>query len=201
MPQPTFLRIVRIDIRANAETLHQHYYSMRRREMKRKYYLLGSLLITLAILLTSCANSVKSYSKPDLRIEKGKMGILPFSSNIPEVGNVVSDIVGAHLLAAGFDIIDRSHMAQLLEEENVSYLEVDSPDYKKIGAITMVNFVLVGNIAFSSATTRVVDTTTGKTLIVTVFQPNKITGSASAVDVGNKLAKSLVNKLNKSIKP
>ena len=169
--------------------------------MKRKHYLLGSYLVTMVFLLTSCAGSVKSYSKPDLHIEKGKMGILPFSSNIPEVGNVVSDTVGAHLLAAGFDIVDRSHMAQLLEEENVSYLEVDSPDYKKIGAITMVNFVLVGNIAFSSATTRVVDATTGKTLIVTVFQPNKITGSASAVDVGNKLAKSLVSKLNKSIKP
>ena len=169
--------------------------------MKRKHYLLGSSLLTLVLLLTSCGGTVKSYSKPDLHLEKGRLGILPFSSNIPEVGYVVSDTIGANLLASGFDIVDRSHMAQLLEEENVSYLDVDSPDYKKIGAITMVNFVLVGNIAFSSATTRVVDTTTGKTLIVTVFQPDKITGSASAVDVGNKLAKSLVSKLNKSIKP
>ena len=166
--------------------------------MKWKHYLLGSSLITLVFLLTSCAGSVKSYSKPDLRIEKGKVGILPFSSNIPEVGNVVSDTVGAHLLAAGFDIVDRSHMAQLLGEKNVSYLEVDSPDYKKIGSITNVDFVLVGNIAFSSATTRVVDSFTGETLIVTVFQPNKIIGSASAVDIGDSLAKSLDKKLAKS---
>ena len=67
--------------------------------MKRKHYLLGSSLITLVFLLTSCASSVKSYSKPDLRIEKGRLGILPFSSNIPEAGNVVSDTIGAHLLA------------------------------------------------------------------------------------------------------
>ena len=169
--------------------------------MKRKHYLLGSFLITLLFLLSSCAGSVKSYSKPDLHIEKGRMGILPFSSNIPEVGNVVSDTIGAHLLAAGFDIVDRSHMARMLEEKDVSYLEVDSPDYKRIGNITNVDFVLVGNIAFSSAAVRVVDASTGETLIVTIFQPNKIIGSASAVDVGNKLARSLINKLDKSTEP
>ena len=173
MPKPTFLRIVRIDIRAKRKILHQHYYRKRKKEMKRKNYLLGSFLITLVFLLTSCAGSVKSYSKPDLSIEKGRMGILPFSSNIPEVGNVVSDTVAAHLLAAGFDIVDRSHMARLLKEKDISYLEVDSPDYKKIGDIANVDFVLVGNIAFSSATARVVDASTGETLIITIFQPNK----------------------------
>ena len=166
--------------------------------MKRKHYLLGSSLITLVFLLTSCASSVKSYSKPDLRIEKGRLGILPFSSNIPEVGNVVSDTIGANLLASGFDIVDRTHMARLLDEKDISYLEVDSPDYKKIGDTANVRFVLVGNIAFSSATARVVDASTGETLIITIFQPNKIIGSASAVDVGNSLAKSLGKKLDKS---
>ena len=116
--------------------------------MKRKHYLLGSSLITLVFLLTSCAGSVKSYSKPDLHIEKGRLGILPFSSNIPEVGAVVSDTIGANLLASGFDIVDRTHMARLLEEKDISHLEVDSPDYKKIGDVTNVRFVLVGNIAF-----------------------------------------------------
>ena len=169
--------------------------------MKRKHYLLGLSLITLVFLLTSCGGSVKSYSKPDLRIKKGTIGILPFSSNIPEVGSVVSDTVGAHLLAAGFDIVDRGHMARLLEEKDVSYLEVDSPDYKKIGDITNVDFVLVGNIAFSSAAVRVVDASTGETLIVTIFQPNKIIGSASAVDVGISLAKSLRKILDQRTKP
>ena len=166
--------------------------------MKREHYLLGSTLITLVFLLTSCAGSVKSYSKPDLRVEKGRLGILPFSSNIPEVGYVVSDTIGAHLLASGFDIVDRTHMARVLEEKDISYLGIDSPDYKKIGDVTNVRHVLVGNIAFSSATARVVDASTGETLIITVFQPNKIIGSASAVDIGDSLAKSLGKKLAKS---
>ncbi len=167
--------------------------------MKRKHYLLGSSLITLVFLLTSCASSVKSYSKPDLRIEKGRLGILPFSSNIPEVGDVVSDTIGANLLASGFNIVDRTHMARLLGEKNISHLEVDSPDYKKIGDVTNVRFVLVGNIAFSSATARVVDASTGETLIIAIFQPSKIIGTASAVDIGNSLAKSLGKKLARSM--
>jgi curli biogenesis system outer membrane secretion channel CsgG len=165
--------------------------------MKRKHYLLGSSLITLVFLLTSCASSVKSYSKPDLRIETGRLGILPFSSNIPEVGNVVSDTIGANLLASGFNIVDRTHMARLLKERDISHLEIDSPDYKKIGDVTNVRFVLVGNVAFSSATARVVDASTGETLIITIFQPNKIIGSASAGDIGDRLAKSLSKKLVK----
>ena len=44
--------------------------------MKRKHYLPGSTLIALVFLLTSCAGSVKSYSKPDIRLEKGRLGIL-----------------------------------------------------------------------------------------------------------------------------
>jgi hypothetical protein len=145
--------------------------------MKRKHYLLGSSLIALVFLLTSCASSVKSYSKPDLSIEKGRLGILPFSSNIPEVGNVVSDTIGANLLASGFDIVDRTHI---------------------IGDVTNVRFVLLGNIAFSSATARVVDASTGETLIIAIFQPSKIIGTASAVDIGNSLAKSLGKKLTRS---
>ena len=77
-------------------------------------------------------------------------------------------------------------------------MEVVSPDYKKIGDITNVRFVLVGNIAFSSATARVVDASTGEILIITIFQPNKIIGSASAVDIGDSLAQSLDKKLAKS---
>ena len=110
---------------------------------------------------------------------------------------MVSDTIGANLLASGFDIVDRTHMARLLEEKDISYLEVNSPDYEKIGDITNVRFVLVGNIAFSSATARVVDVSNGETVIITIFQPNKIIGSASAVDIGDSLAKSLGKKLAK----
>jgi curli biogenesis system outer membrane secretion channel CsgG len=163
----------------------------RRREMKMKRYALVLLLTVILFSLCSCGHLVKSYSKPDIQLDGKSVGIMPFSSNIPEVGKVVSDTIGANLLESGFKIVDRTHIGKILQEEGISYLEIDFPDYNKIGNLAEVNFLLVGNVAFSSATVRLVDTATGETLIVAVFRPSRITGSASAVDMGLYLAKSI----------
>ncbi len=163
--------------------------------MNRKRYVLILLLVTPLFSLCSCFHSVESYSKPDLHVKGDRLGILPFSSNIPEVGKVVSDTIGANLLASGLKVVERTHMARILQEQGISFLEIDFPDYKKIGEFAEVDFLLVGNVAFSSATVRVVDASTGETLIITVFQPNKISGSASAVDMGEYLAKSIDKEL------
>jgi hypothetical protein len=94
--------------------------------------------------------------------------------------------------------VDRTQIGKILQEEGISYLEIDFPDYNKIGNLAEVNFLLVGNIAFSSATVRVLDTATGETLIVTVFRPSRITGSASAVDMGQYLAKAIGKELSRA---
>ena len=166
--------------------------------MKTNRYVLLLMLTALLFLLCSCGHYVKSYSKPNMRFEVKSLGIMPFSSNIPEVGKVVSDTIGADLLESGFKVVDRTQIGKLLQEEGISYLEIDFPDYKKIGDLAGVNFVLVGNVAFSSATVRLVETTTGETLIITVFRPNRITESASAVDIGQSLAKSIVKELSRA---
>jgi hypothetical protein len=166
--------------------------------MNMKRYVLVLLLTAILFSLCSCGHSVKSYSKPDIQLEGKSLGIMPFSSNIPEVGRVVSDTIGANLLKSGFKIVDRTQIGKILQEEGISYLEIDFPDYNKIGNLAEVNFLLVGNIAFSSATVRVLDTATGETLIVTVFRPSRITGSASAVDMGQYLGKSISKELSRA---
>jgi hypothetical protein len=123
---------------------------------------------------------------------------MPFSSNIPEVGKVVSDTIGANLLKSGFKIVDRTQIGKILQDEGISYLEIDFPDYNKIGSLAGVNFLLIGNVAFASATVRLIDSATGETLIVTVFRPSQVSGSASAVDMGQYLAKSLGKELNRA---
>jgi hypothetical protein len=163
--------------------------------MNRKILGLMLSLIILLFFLVSCSHSVKSYSEPNLSIEKGKVGILPFSSNIPEVGYVVSDTIGAYLLDSGVEVLERTYLAGILEEQNVGYIEIYSPDYKKIGEAAKVDFLLVGNVAFSSASARLIDAATGDVLIIAIFQPNKVSGSASAVDIGESLAKSINKKL------
>ena len=163
--------------------------------MKINRYFWVFLSMTVLFLFCSCSPFVESYSKPDLQIERGRLGIMPFSSNIPEAGKVVSDTIGANLLASGFNIVDRTHLGKILQEQGISYLEIDYPDYNKIGEMAEVDFLLVGNIAFSSATVRLIDASTGEALIITVFRPNKIADRASAVDMGEYIAKSLSKEL------
>jgi hypothetical protein len=160
----------------------------------------GLILLSTAVLfsLCSCGHYVKSYAKPDIHLEVKSLGIMPFSSNIPEVGKVVSDTIGADFLTSGFKVVDRTYIGKILQEEDISYLEIDYPDYIKIGKLAKVNFLLVGNVAFSSATVRLIDTSTGETLIITIFQPSWITESASAVDIGQHLAKSIGKELRKA---
>ena len=166
--------------------------------MNMKRYVLVLLLTATLFSLCSCGPFVKSYSMPDLKLEGKSLGIMPFSSNIPEVGKVVSDTIGANLLKSGFKIVDRTHIGKILQEEGISYLEIDFPDYNKIGNLAGVNYLLVGNVAFSSATVRLLDTATGETLIVAVFRPSRISGSASAVDMGQYLAKSIGKELSRA---
>jgi curli biogenesis system outer membrane secretion channel CsgG len=166
--------------------------------MNMKRYRLILLSTAVLFSLCSCGHYVKSYAKPDIRLRVKSLGIMPFSSNIPEVGKVVSDVMGADFLASGFKVVDRTYMGKILQDEGISYLEVDSPDYIKIGNLAEVNFLLVGNVAFSSATVRLIDTSTGETLIITIFRPNWLTESASAVDIGQQLAKSIGKELRKA---
>ena len=163
--------------------------------MNIKHYVLVLSLVVVLFSLPSCGHYVTSYSKPGLHLKGKSLGIMPFSSNIPEVGKVVSDTIGADLLESGFKIVDRTQIGKILQEEGISYLEIDFPNYSKIGNLAGVNFLLVGNVAFSSATVRLVDTATGETLIITVFRPNWITDSASAVDMGQYLGKSIGEEL------
>ena len=170
------------------------------RDMNRKIFGLMLPLVILLLFPASCSHSVKSYSKPNLHIEKGKLGILPFSSNIPEVGYVVSDTIGAYLLDSGVDVMERTYLAGVLEEQNVTYIEANLPNYRKIGEAARVDFLLVGNVAFSSASARIIDAATGDVLIIAIFQPNMVSGSASAVDIGESLAKSINKELAKVTK-
>ena len=166
--------------------------------MNMKRYVLVLLLTATLFSLCCCGSFVKSYSKPDIKLEGKSLGIMPFSSNIPEVGKVVSDTIGANLLRSGFKIVDRTQIGKILQEEGISYLEIDFPDYSKIGNLAEVNYLLVGNVAFSSATVRVLETATGETLIVAVFRPSRITGSASAVDMVQYLAKAIGKELSRA---
>ena len=89
--------------------------------MNMKRYVLASLLAAGLFSLCSCGY-VKSYSKPDIHLKGKSVGIMPFASNFPQVGNVVSDTIGGNLLESGLKIVDRTQIGKILQDEGISYL-------------------------------------------------------------------------------
>ena len=102
-------------------------------------------------LITACASPTppipKSYSTPSCNIAGKVLGVLPFYSDIPSVGFLVSDTVGANLIDSGCKVIERSYLASILEEHGLSQTGItENVDYRKIGKIASVDYLLVGNV-------------------------------------------------------
>jgi curli biogenesis system outer membrane secretion channel CsgG len=96
---------------------------------------------------TSASPIPKSYSTPSCKIVGKALGVLPFYSDIPSVGVLVSDTVGANLIDSGCKVIERSYLASILEEHGLSQTGItESIDYRKIAKITSVDYLLVGNV-------------------------------------------------------
>jgi curli biogenesis system outer membrane secretion channel CsgG len=152
-------------------------------------------------LVIACASPAppnpKSYSTPSCKIAGKALGVLPFYSDIPSVGFLVSDTVGANLIDSGCKVIERSYLASILEEHGLSQTGItESIDYRKIGKITSVDYLLVGNVEvkerskfrmlgkfasgeqyteISWATARIVDVTTGLVIIAVTWHKKKPT--------------------------
>jgi curli biogenesis system outer membrane secretion channel CsgG len=176
-------------------------------------------------LVIACASPAppipKSYSAPSCKIAGKALGILPFYSDIPSVGFIVSDTVGANLIDSGCKVIERSYLASILKEHGLSQTGItESIDYRKIGKITSVDYLLVGNVEakerskffmlgtfakgeqyteISGATARIVDVTTGQVIIAVTWHKKKPT--KDPVLVGEELASAIKQGIMKPIEP
>jgi curli biogenesis system outer membrane secretion channel CsgG len=176
-------------------------------------------------LVIACASPLtpipKSYSTPNCKIAGKALGILPFYSDIPSVGFLVSDTVGANLIDSGCKVIERSYLASLLKEHGLSQTGItESIDYRKIGKITSVDYLLVGNVEakerskffmlgtfasgqqyteISGATARIVDVTTGQVIVAVTWHKKKPT--KDPIMVGEELASAIKQEIMKPIEP
>ena len=148
----------------------------------------------------------ESHAKPGLDIHGGKLGILAFQSVVPAIGTAVSDVMGTDLLDSPFTIIERSYLAQILQEQGYALSGItDNPNYKQIGDLSGVDYLLVGNVAvrsarwqrITSATARVIDVKTGEVLISATYTPPK-RGWAAPNYMGEALAEAIKKEVSKS---
>lgn len=148
----------------------------------------------------------ESNSKPGLNITGGKLGILAFQSIVPSIGIAVSDVVGTELMDSPFSIIERAYLAQILQEQGFAVSGItETSNFKQIGALSGVDYLLVGNVAVRSArwqritssTARVIDVKTGEVLISATYTPPK-RGWAAPNYMGESLAEAIKREVAKS---
>ena len=125
-----------------------------------KKYLIVLLALVLAGTL-GCrpGSSISTFVKPGIEFGPAPvLGILALTSNSPESGIAISDAIGSGLVMSDFTIVERTQLNRILGEHGFVLSGLTSDiDFKKIGKILNVDFVLMGS------TTTIEKATTGGT--------------------------------------
>jgi len=165
-------------------------------------------------LLPSCASQKKNvhfeftevHSKPGLNIKKGKLGIIGFDCVVPSFGNEVSDVVGTYLINSQFTVVEREYLAQILQEHELSADgSKESINYKQIGKLSSLDYLLVGDVSVRSprwrrvtgATARLLDLRAGELLVSVVYTPPR-KGWAAPNYMGEALAEAIKREVTKT---
>lgn len=129
------------------------------------------------------------YSKPDVNLNRSKLGILPLKCNKPELGVIISDTLEIHLRDSSLKIVERSYLSRQLKKKGVTTNGlIEDIDYAEIAKACDVDYLLTGTVAtiereYTSAyvsrkvaytevmgvTAHIVKTTTGEVAMSVVY--------------------------------
>jgi curli biogenesis system outer membrane secretion channel CsgG len=183
--------------------------------MSKKYFaLMRATAVVVFMFFTGCAtlSSVQTHSAQGCDIRGASIGVLSFYSALPDVGNLVSDSLSAHLTGSQCRIIERTFLAEILEEHNLGQTgTTETVDYRAIGKLVSVDYLIVGNvqalssrdlvrkggtatakttIRSSGATARIVEVNTGEVVMSVIYNPSRPV-EISPEEIGKILAKSI----------
>ena len=174
-----------------------------------------AVLILGAGLSLGCASSeaskylhhVQSHSVEALILRGGELGVLPFDCTDESIGEVISKATAEHLAPLRFKIVDSPVLSQRLEKLNVDLAELaKNKDYDRLGPLTNVDYLLVGEVRIHSpgtkeilsATARILDPVGGNTVIEAKLVPPQGTWEMSFL--GEILAEAIKNEVMKGIR-
>jgi curli biogenesis system outer membrane secretion channel CsgG len=183
--------------------------------MGKKYFdLMRAMVIIVFLFFTGCAgpSSVQTYSTQGCDIRGASIGVLSFYCAIPNVGNLVSDALSANLMDSRCRIIERTYLAEILEEHGLGQSGITEKfDYQAIREIVNVDYFIVGNvqaltsryssldsrmtaakttIRTSGATARIVAVETGEVVMTLIYNPSHPV-EISPAELGKTLAESI----------
>jgi curli biogenesis system outer membrane secretion channel CsgG len=183
--------------------------------MSKKYFdLMRAAVIIFFLFFTGCAgpSSVQTYSAQGCDIRGASMGVLSFYCAIPDVGSMVSDALSANLMDSRCKIIERTYLAEILEEHGLGQSGITEKfDYQAARKIVNVDYFIVGNvqalatrassmdagttvakttIRTSGATARIVDVNTGEVVMTVIYSLSRPVEKSPA-EIGKTLAESI----------
>ena len=115
------------------------------------------LALSLAVL-NSCGTSTKTVKKVGFRLEEGmRTAVLRFEGKDPSVGDSLSDAFITELMDIGFDVIERSQLEKLLQEQKIGMSGVlDTKTIRNIGKIAGVDILVLGRYSFHKKTKKTI---------------------------------------------
>jgi len=152
------------------------------------------LFLLIAVILLSCASGkghldlAQANSKPGLDLHNTRLGILPLRSYPADIGSVISVVIGNELKDTGIEITETAEMIRILKEQNITPRSItQSSDYRMIGRVCNLDYILVGKAVittlskkfmrtgaaladFQETTAEIVDTTTGEVVLRAIVE-------------------------------
>ena len=103
------------------------------------------LTLVAAFFLFGCGAGVRTVVRQEFN-PAGRMAVMPFSGKAEDVGLSLSEAFTTYLMEAGFDIIERTQIENVLKEQKMSLSGgMDEQTMVQIGKLVGVDVVVTGS--------------------------------------------------------
>jgi len=104
------------------------------------------------IILCSCTSFEKNTFIKDKESlsKKVRIAVLPFTnySNSVDSGVNVSDAITSEIIKIkNWNVVERSHLPKIIQEQKIEAAGLTAQDYNKIGKLTNVDYLIIGSVA------------------------------------------------------
>ena len=167
----------------------------------KRFNLIG--LLSLLVLLYGCsADPIKVvFDSPEQIKGINNIAIFPFVCNRSETGRIIAEALAANLNPSRFTVIEQGQLQALLKANRLTLERVSENHQLIVGQLKGIDAIITGDASVrafggysehvAEATARMIDITTGQTLLkVTFLSENvkRIKSTTPADQIGKELA-------------
>ena len=149
-----------------------------------------STILLIMTSLVSCSRHIKIYPTADFNIKNHRLSIAPFQSEIPSIGQIVSDAVAANFSDSGVILISGPDKdAEYLLEGAVAVITITK-------STSIAPFVSARQVTYiASASCKIIDLSTGQVVMTLTF--GKAIKLEKAAELGKVIAEAIKREMRR----